>query len=518
MDRRNERGVALVITLFLMAALSALAVSLMFLSQTETSASRNYKTMSQARYAGEAGVHKAMNYLMSDTYTNTLAGTYGSLNPAVYPVQLWGGGEVVLTVPSTSSVYPSTGSASTVKPAFAALFSGPAGELPAGSATLKYTATAKLLSMQPINVYGSTTKYIQTWQITATGTVQNSLGATVDVTAILERDIVPAQSYSIFATGAGCGAIELGGTMHTDSYNSRAPMSGGLPVINPTAGGSVGTNGNLTIGGDVTVNGNLDTPRTGVGDCNAGTPTALTGSGHATVGGSRVQLPQAKAYPTPDAPSPTPPQGPVTTIPASSVGCDLIIADNPLNAPSCSFSGNDITVFTNGPAPLLMGNHFIGSNVNLIIQYGTGTALTAGSGVATVNVNSLKLGSNAMLTIGTNTSVTMNVAGTALPSGTLPLDFQAGGFANASFDASKLQILYGGTGTIEMIGGPNAAATIYAPNARVVMEGNADFYGSILSKTYYAQGDASVHYDVSLQSNLFTLGNWVMSSFSWKKY
>src|SRR5438874_7293531 len=61
--RKNERGVALVMTMFLMAALSALAVSLMFLSQTETASSRNYKTMSQARYAGEAGVHKAINFL-----------------------------------------------------------------------------------------------------------------------------------------------------------------------------------------------------------------------------------------------------------------------------------------------------------------------------------------------------------------------------------------------------------------------------------------------------------------------
>src|SRR6185436_13786260 len=65
----NERGIALVITLFLMAALSALAVSMLFLSQTETASSRNYRTMSQARYAGEAGVHKAINFLNSTAYT-----------------------------------------------------------------------------------------------------------------------------------------------------------------------------------------------------------------------------------------------------------------------------------------------------------------------------------------------------------------------------------------------------------------------------------------------------------------
>src|SRR5579872_5885067 len=66
--KTNERGIALVITLFLMATLSALAVSMMFLAQTETASSRNYRTMSQARYAAEAGVHRTSNYLMN-TYT-----------------------------------------------------------------------------------------------------------------------------------------------------------------------------------------------------------------------------------------------------------------------------------------------------------------------------------------------------------------------------------------------------------------------------------------------------------------
>ena len=68
--KRNEQGIALVITLFLMASLSALAVSLMFLSQTETAGTRNYRTMSQARYAAEGGVHRAINYLNSSTYTS----------------------------------------------------------------------------------------------------------------------------------------------------------------------------------------------------------------------------------------------------------------------------------------------------------------------------------------------------------------------------------------------------------------------------------------------------------------
>src|SRR6478672_9714686 len=200
MNRRNEDGVALIITMFLMAALSALAVSLMFLSQTETSASRNYKTMSQARYAGEAGLHKALNYLMSTTFTSTIPTAYSSLNTSTYPVQ-YSSADVTLKDVATSSNYPD----STVKSQFAALFSGTAGQLAAGSATLTYTANAKLLSVEPVNVYGGSTGYIQTWQVTATGTVPgvtaSAPAATVEVTAIVERDTVPAQTYAIFATG-----------------------------------------------------------------------------------------------------------------------------------------------------------------------------------------------------------------------------------------------------------------------------------------------------------------------------
>src|SRR3990170_8002771 len=70
MHTQHERGMAMILALFLMTALSALGASLMFLSQTETYASMNYRMMSQARYAGEAGVQKAANFLLdSAQYT-----------------------------------------------------------------------------------------------------------------------------------------------------------------------------------------------------------------------------------------------------------------------------------------------------------------------------------------------------------------------------------------------------------------------------------------------------------------
>src|SRR5262249_53878430 len=67
MQTQNERGIALVLALFLMSALSVLAASMMFLSQTETYASMNYRMMSQARYAAEAGIQRAGNFLFDTT-------------------------------------------------------------------------------------------------------------------------------------------------------------------------------------------------------------------------------------------------------------------------------------------------------------------------------------------------------------------------------------------------------------------------------------------------------------------
>src|SRR5262249_27363967 len=91
------------IALFLMAALSALAVSMMFLSQTETASSRNYRTMSRARYAGEAGIHKAINYLNSTAYTGVPL-TYSSFGLSKSPVTCVSG----CTIPTAGTCDAST--------------------------------------------------------------------------------------------------------------------------------------------------------------------------------------------------------------------------------------------------------------------------------------------------------------------------------------------------------------------------------------------------------------------------
>ena len=364
---------------------------------------------------------------------------------------------------------------------------------------------------ETVAVYGGGTGVVQTWKIVADGTVPGAVPATVEVTATLERNVVAAQTYAIFATGTGCGAITMAGNEVTDSYNSTSmTMSGGHPVTT-AASGAVGTNGNLNISGNVDIHGALSTPRTGVGACANGNITAETTSGNANVDGGMISLPQAKTYPTPSTPSPVPPTTALSY--NGSTNCTV------LSATLLAIPGNTgITVTGSSGACIINTN---GTTLLLGNVSTTGGTLTIAGGTSTaanVNVNTFTMSGNSSLAIASGTSLTMNVAGTGVASGGNVLDFTGGSFSNSSFDPSKFQIIYAGTNEIKAVGGSNAAATVYAPNAFVEMHGNSDFYGSILSNTFTDTGGATVHYDTSLSSKFMTLGNFVMTSFNWKKY
>ncbi len=217
MHNHQERGIALILALFLMTALSVLGASLMFLSQTETYASLNYRVMSQARYAAEAGVQKASNFLLDPAqYAIPTAG--GGTDPVTAydrtksPV-LYNGNPVVLSTTVGSSNYP----IAAVKTAYAAAAQG---TLAAGNATLTYKATATLIAMQQFESYGGGLAVVQTWEITGDGGMQGSTKATVEVVAQIETPKVPANSMAAFATYNGCDAIYFHGNTTIDSYDS----------------------------------------------------------------------------------------------------------------------------------------------------------------------------------------------------------------------------------------------------------------------------------------------------------
>ena len=64
MARSDERGVALVMALLMVLAVSIITSSLLAVARTEAFSSLSYTSMSQVRYGAESGIHAAANHLL----------------------------------------------------------------------------------------------------------------------------------------------------------------------------------------------------------------------------------------------------------------------------------------------------------------------------------------------------------------------------------------------------------------------------------------------------------------------
>lgn len=548
--KRNEQGIALVVTLFLMASLSALAVSLMFLSQTETASSRNYRTMSQARYGGEAGVHKTINYLLN---SYTAPSSFSNYDLSVSPVtclnncahtvstgagcnfttsttaaQAAANGCIVLSgMSGVTSNYPDSSfltsshldsPTSSLNPFLGTLAVNSSGSTTNTAAgTVTYGAAAILMSMQSFSGYGSTSSVIQMWKIISDGTVPGAQPATVEVTAMLDQDIADADTFAAFATGTGCGAITLGGTVETQSYDSS------VGTTLSDSGGNVGTNGNLSIGGHVDVHGSLSTPRTGVGACTDGAVTALTESGSATVDNNAlVQLPQTVVFPTPTYAVP-PNTYPPTT---ATTSCTAVYSANPslsqlVYGNWCTTVSGTVTITPPTAVPFPGGTTLLLGNVSG--NFALNGFPTSGCNNCSYAINSIGNGSNTQLSVVSAAgrgNVTVNLIGRNADGSQMadPFDTNGQAMVNSSMNAAALQVLYAGTGTINMTGGSSAAMVLYAPNASVVTHGNGNIYGSVLAASITSSGTPAFVYDRHLSATMHVAGNHVMTAFNWKKY
>lgn len=484
MNRTKEKGVALILTLILLLVLSVMAVSLMFLSQTETWSSMNYRLTSQARDGAEAGVNSAANFLM---YSYTSPGGTGdplsnytlTASPVTYS-----GNPVVLSANSTvASNYPLASAQTSFNTAGQGSFT-------AGHSTVNYAPSATLLSMQQVTPYGTTTPVtVQSWLITSDGNISGVRNAQVEVSAILERPISPVFNYAAFATSNGCSALTFGGGGTTDSYDSSTVVAGA--VTTQANGGNVGTNGNLSeVGAPTTINGSLSTPRTGVGTCTTNNVTAWTDNS-GTVTGGVVELPQPIVYPIPVIPAP---------------GTTDLSLDKNWSCPTgvnaiagCTSSGGDIYLPPGG-----YGNINITGQANLHVSAGT------------YNINSFREQSAQSGLIIDSGPVIFNVTGNNV-SGSV-VDLTGNSVQNSSLVPTNFQILYAGTGSISLKGNTQASGLLYAPNASFSFAGGSNWYGAVIGKTMTDMGGAAVHYDRRLQRQAYFVGNYYLSSFSWKKY
>ncbi len=517
MKRASQKGVALILALILVFVLSVMAISLMFISQTETWSSMNYRLMSQARDGAEAGLNSSAGFIVN-SYTQpggtsvpvalnhsfslfpvayaggTTTDSVSAYDISVSPVQ-YNGHDVILSANSSvDSNYP----VESVREAFHTNGAG-YGSITTGSTTVDYSSYATLMAMHSAFIpFGKTSPTtVQTWRITSDGSVAGIRGAKVRVSATLEQSLSPTFSYAAFATDPGCSALQFGGGGTTDSYDSSATLSGGVPVTSNNTG-DVGTNGNLaTNGNPTTINGTLSTPRTGVGSCSSGNVTAWSSSsGHVT--GGLVQLPQTVNYPTPNIPA----DGTVDI--TTNSGCPATTTMSSTGATCTSGSGRITLTPTTSGGTVSLRDLSLTGNKDLHLAAGT------------YNINTLSETGSTQLVLD-STPVILNVTGTG---GGTVVKLTGGGLTNTTgnFNPMTFQILYAGTGTVSLKGGAAAVGLLYAPNASFSFAGNADWYGAVIGKDMTDMGGTAVHYDRRLKKTAYTVGPWMLDSFSWKKY
>jgi Type II secretory pathway, component PulK len=518
MVKKNEKGVALILTLILLAVLSVMAVSLLFMAQAETWSGMNYRMMTQARYGAEAGVHSAANFIQSTAYTPpTAAQIAANFNTSATPVT-YGSGAATLSANSSlgSTNYPISSDVS-------GFSSNATGSLTAGNTTVNYGAYARLLAVQSFTTYPSTLPgVVEKWEITSDGTINGVRNAKVRVSAIMERQKNPSFAYAAFATAATCSALSFGGGGTTNSYDSSAiSYDSKGNVVTQAYGGNVGTNGNLDMSGSkTTINGSLSTPRAGTGTCSTSTVTALSANGNATVTGGITELPQNVSYDTPPAPSPAPPTTSMDI--KKSASCPI--------STNCTASGSITQIYGDGTAsgvgsssnPILLGN--VSMNAQADLHFAVADCSTAGTPVY-ININTISTNGNSTITIdpikcgGTTTTtypqIILNFAGAG---STTPIDLTGSSLTNPTLNPAYFQMLYAGTGQVTLNGGSAAAGLLYAPNASFKLNGGGDWYGAVVAQQITDLGGGAIHYDRRLQKEFYQLGKYMLSSFNWQKY
>ena len=512
MSRKNEKGVALILVLILLLVLSVMAVSLLFVGQSETWASMNYRMMTQARYGAEAGINQAANFLQSASYTApTSAQIAANFVTTASPVT-YGGSAAALS--TNTSIGSSNFPIATDQTNFASTATG---SITSGNLKVTYKPYAKLLAIQSFTSYPSTAPaVVEKWEITSDGSISGVRNAQVRVSAIMERQKTPTFAYAAFATANGCSSLSFGGGGTTDSYDSSALTTSGGVATPPSTfsayGGNVGTNGNLDESGSkTTIYGSLSTPRSGTGTCSTSSVTALSQNGNASVSGGITELPQPVTYNTPPIPSPAPPTTAMTI--GNTADCTGI--------PSCTTSSGKkpsetyITAGTTSSTATSLGDVTIKGNLHFVPPSGTAAGATV-----YINANSLTANGNPNIYIdpipGTSPPAYAQIVVNVAAAGTI--DLTGSSLSNPSLVPADFQILYAGTNQITINGGSGAAALIYAPNAPFKLNGGGNLYGSVIANSVKDLGGGAVHYDRQLKTGFYQLGNYMLSSFNWQKY
>jgi len=505
----SERGIALVAALLALLVLSTLTTAFIFVANTETSTTTNYKALTQGRYMAEAGVERTL-YWMRYNYA-ALPDT--SYNTSKSPVEFNSARVVLSGRDGVTANYPDSSKQADFH-SNANLYNHPwtqdlSTSTNVSSTTTRlsgtYSTSATLLAFRNTQALDSTTtSATEMWQVTSEGSVTGTRGpaATVQVDAIVERRGTPVFNYGLFATGTGCGVLGLSSLSPAGVVDSWNSSNGGTYSLTknqtPSGHGDIGANGGANLSGSFDVWGSLYTPLVDqyTHACSDGAPNALNDTSTGAIEGEprrdegKIRLPEALTFDDPP-PISNPPLTSNQAVNSSTCGTTI---------PTCHRVGSTYTL-----DPAQYGN---------LTLFGSGNTFMFSTGTYTINSINMISGK---LQIAPGGPVRIQVAGASLQAGVNPISINAGAWVNTNGVPvpSNLSFAYSGTGTLQVNG--EAYGVIYAPNAFVNMA-NGNWYGAMVMNKFSASGGASFHYDLALLDNFCLTLPWRVVSMSRNKY
>jgi Tfp pilus assembly protein PilX len=354
------------------------------------------------------------------------------------------------------------------------LLSTPTGVTPAYTSCEQYQTCGSVAPVITTPVY-----LITALSITSNGSRQMAQAeAALNPPAVTVPACGTSDPYGFFAYGNGFSctspAFTIAGNATVDGYNSRL---GTYATTHQASLGNVGTNqGFIEQGSSSNIGGTVYVPN--IGAATPPGPGSCPGDDFSTTGGAHFGALAA---------IPTPVPVPNVNIPANASTTDV----------SASGSGHS-------PAVTIVPNSYR----NVSVSSGGTLVLTA---PGTYNFQCLNVGSNSIIVVSPPTkAITVNISGNS-GCASSPVSFSANSAinncaVNSSYActtpvtpgvASNLEIVYNGTGTISMVGGPGAYAIVNAPHAPVVFQGGANFYGTVMANSIDDHGGVNLHFDAA---------------------
>jgi len=529
----RERGVALLFVLFTLLLISAIAVSLVFMTNTETSVNTNYRLERVSSFAAKAGMEEVRDRMQTLGQANLLPGQInGNTIPGVFPpaagsvlyvlnegnapgtVQPWVQGntymddELCHDFAGVQLNQPASDVRCTTPPTQA--MQVPAALLNPVTSNYPWNGTAAALPYKWVRVTLKVNNSVQNYPVSTPVTPANQTtqvcwnGSTellVNVDLNCQDNSVPGNPL-VGQVATPVYMITSMAASATGSTRRMVQAEVALPPAQPFGYGLFATGTScpaINLHGGGNTNPFTDAYSSKAGPYGGGNLSATGGAiganggvsltGHAMVGGNiGVQS-------LPGNPIQVPCAGGDYTTTGANAGL--------YNPNGAGPNPNQITqllqpvVFPTPPDPTPLptaaspqpGNPAVPGTYGDINLNGV---LTLAPGV--YNIHSLTIG-------GGSGAVNVNPKGAVVlnfpSSSATPITLSGQGILNSTLIPNDMQINYGGTGTISITGKGASYAIIDAPNAAIAVSGNGEFYGRLVGKTIDYGGNGKFHFDTA---------------------